>query len=118
MNRYVAEVSRLLSSVLDGTAATPTATRQAVLESAKRAVAEPDKPLRAGAVEPSLTRYVETVARHAYRVTDADVQALKDAGHSEEAIFDITVSAALGSALYRMERGMAALHTPPGDHRP
>jgi len=118
MNRFVAEVSRLLSSILDAPAATPTATRQAVLESAKRAVAEPDRPLREGAVATSLAPYVETVARHAYRVTDDDVQKLKNAGYSEDAIFDITVSAALGSALYRLERGMAALHTPPGEHRP
>lgn len=118
MNRFVAEVSRLLASILDAPAATPTETRQAVLESAKRAVAEPDRPLREGAVPTSLAPYVETVARHAYRVTDEDVQKLKNAGYSEEAIFDITVSAALGSALYRMERGMAALHTPPGEHRP
>src|SRR5690348_11227998 len=80
-NRYVAEVSRLLSSVLDSPAATPTATRSAVLQAAKRAVAEPGTPLRDGSVPPSLLPYVETVARHAYRVTDEDVQALKDAGH-------------------------------------
>lgn len=114
-NRFVADVSRLLSSVLDSPAATPMATRQAALEAAQRAVADPHTPLHHASLPSSLTRYVETVARHAYRVNDADVQALKDAGHGEEEIFDVTVSAAIGSALYRLERGMAALHGASGE---
>ena len=116
-HRYVAEVSRLLSSVLDSPAAAPSATRSAVLQAAKRAVAEPGTPLRDGSLPPSLLQYVETVARHAYRVTDEDVQKLKNAGHTEEEIFDVTVNAAIGSALYRLECGMAALHGTPGDDR-
>ena len=57
----------------------------------------------------ALAPYVEKVARHAYLVTDGDVAALRDAGHSEEAIFEITLSAALGAGMARLERGVAAL---------
>jgi len=57
----------------------------------------------------ALAPYVEKVARHAYLVTDADVVALRDAGYSEEAIFEITLSAALGAGMARLERGVAAL---------
>ena len=57
----------------------------------------------------ALALYVEKVARHAYLVTDADVAALRDAGYSEEAIFEITLSAALGAGMARLERGFAAL---------
>jgi alkylhydroperoxidase family enzyme len=40
---------------------------------------------------------------------DEDVAALKHAGLSENAIFEATASAALGAALARLERGLAAL---------
>jgi alkylhydroperoxidase family enzyme len=58
---------------------------------------------------PPLAAYVEKVARHAYKVTDADVAALQRDGHSDDALFEITVAAAVGAALLRLERGMAAL---------
>jgi alkylhydroperoxidase family enzyme len=49
------------------------------------------------------------VAHHAYRVTDADVAALRQAGHSDDSLFEITVAAAVGAALHRLDRGLAAL---------
>jgi len=57
----------------------------------------------------ALAAYVETVARHAYRVTDEQVAALLAAGYSEDAVFEVTVSTALGAGLARLERGLAAL---------
>jgi len=42
-------------------------------------------------------------------VTDADVAGLKDAGYSDDAIFEITVAASVGAAMHRLQRGMAAL---------
>lgn len=60
-------------------------------------------------VPPALTRFVDKVAQHAFRVTDDDVRALRQAGHSEDEIFEITASAALGAGLGRLERGLAAL---------
>jgi alkylhydroperoxidase family enzyme len=60
-------------------------------------------------VPEELTRYVDKVAKHAYKVTDADVEALHLAGYSEDAIFEITLSAALGAGLARLERGLEAL---------
>lgn len=49
------------------------------------------------------------VARHAYTVTDGDIAALREAGYSEDAIFEITLSAAVGAGLARLERGLAVL---------
>jgi alkylhydroperoxidase family enzyme len=60
-------------------------------------------------VPEELIRYVDKVAMHAYKVTDADVEALRHAGYSEDAIFEITLSAALGAGLARLERGLEAL---------
>jgi alkylhydroperoxidase family enzyme len=54
-------------------------------------------------------KYVQKVAKSAYTVTDEDVQLLLQAGYSEEAIFELTVSAALGAGLTRLKRGLASL---------
>ena len=65
--------------------------------------------MQRGALPAPVASYVDKVARHAYTVTDADVSALQQAGHSDDSIFEITVAATVGAALYRLERGMAAL---------
>jgi alkylhydroperoxidase family enzyme len=69
-----------------------------------RRAARPDRP-----APPEFAVYLEKVRLHAYRVTDADVQSLKDAGHSEDRIFEHTVSAAVAAGLARLEAGLAAL---------
>lgn len=59
---------------------------------------------------PELLRaYVDKVHRHAYEVTDEDVDALEHAGYSQDQLFEITVSAAVGAGLSRLERGLSAL---------
>lgn len=57
----------------------------------------------------ALRAFVDTVARHAYRITDEDVAALRRAGYGEDAIFELTASAAVGAGCGRLERGLAAL---------
>lgn len=57
----------------------------------------------------ALAEYVDTVALHAYKVSDQQVARLKKAGYSEDAIFEITIAAALGAGMGRLERGLAAL---------
>ena len=61
----------------------------------------------------NLAKYVDKVAQHAYKTTDADIENLLQTGYSEDAIFEITLSAALGAGLARLERGLAALK---GEH--
>ena len=53
--------------------------------------------------------YLDKVRQHAYTITDGDVQALKDAGHSEDEIFEHTVSAAAAAGLERLEAGLRTL---------
>ena len=53
--------------------------------------------------------YLDKVRRHAYTITDEDVQALKDAGHSEDEIFEHTVSAAAAAGLERLDAGLGTL---------
>jgi alkylhydroperoxidase family enzyme len=49
------------------------------------------------------------VRSNAYEITDADVQALKDAGYSEDVIFEQTVSVAVAAGLKRLEAGLGVL---------
>jgi hypothetical protein len=61
------------------------------------------------AVPPLLRPYVEKVARFAYKVTDDDIQTLLKNGYAEDALFEITVCAALGAGLGCLESGLTAL---------
>jgi hypothetical protein len=101
--RYDHFRKRLVDAVLNAPADTPEALRRAVLERAQ------EKPGVRGDLPASLTHYVDTVACHAYKVTDTDVAALQQAGQSDDSLFEITVAAAVGAALHRLDRGMAAL---------
>ena len=60
-------------------------------------------------VPETLQGYLDKVARHAYKVTDEDVEALRAAGYSEDQIFEATVSCALGACLRRLEAGLSAI---------
>lgn len=109
-SRYAALTQRLVDSVLAAPAHTPRELRRAVLARAARLgggrdwTAEP-----ANGVPAPLAGYADTVALHAYRVTDGDVVALQRAGNSDDSLFEVTVCAAVGAALGRLERGLAAL---------
>lgn len=76
-------------------------------------VAALEDAVRSGSTEPAaspaLARYIEKVRAHAYRVTDEDVHALRAEGASEEAIFEVTVRAALGEGLRRLRVGLRLL---------
>jgi hypothetical protein len=82
----------------------------------RRAISARTAALGGSPVEPSqppvpseLSALVEKIGRHAYKVTDEDIAQLKAAGFSEDALFEIVVSAAMGAGLARYERGMKAL---------
>jgi alkylhydroperoxidase family enzyme len=56
-----------------------------------------------------LSNYVDKVARNAFKVTDGDIKDLRDAGYSEDAIFELTLCAALGAGIARLDRAMTAM---------
>jgi alkylhydroperoxidase family enzyme len=76
---------------------------EALIEDLRRA-AQPDRP-----APPEFAVYLDKVRRHAYKVTDADVEALKDAGFSDDEIFEQTVSAAVAAGLERLDAGLRTL---------
>lgn len=60
-------------------------------------------------VPQTLAPFTEKVHRHAYRVVDADVAALRAAGYTEDEIFEATVAAAVGAGFARLDAGLRAL---------
>src|SRR5262245_36946628 len=107
MDRHRAWVERLRQAVLTGRGTTETALRQAV--EARAAVAGGRKGEAVGSIPPDIADFVDKVIRHAWQVTDEDVERLQRAGWSEDAIFELTIAAALGAGVGRLERGLAAL---------
>jgi len=94
---YPAELRRMIEALENTPGATAPALRRAVRD-------------RTAALPAEIAGYVEKVTLHAYRITDDDIAALKAAGYSEDAILEITYSAALGAGIARMDAGLAALH--------
>ena len=51
-----------------------------------------------------MAAYLEKVREHAYTVVDSDIETLKEAGFSEDEIFEQTVAAAIAEGLRRLDR--------------
>ncbi len=66
-----------------------------------RTAADPERP-----APEAMEAYLSKVRRHAYRVTDADVEALRADGFSEDEIFEQTVSAAVAEGLSRLDAAL------------
>lgn len=95
--RYDDYVEKLRASVTQSPGALPPDVRKAIVERDTRRI------------PPALAPYVIKVALHAYKVTDEDLVQLKRDGLTEDQIFEATAAAAVGAALLRLEKGMAAL---------
>ena len=59
--------------------------------------------------DPSMSAYLDKVRTGAYAVTDADVDAVKQAGFSEDEIFEQTVAVAVQEGLRRLDAGLGAV---------
>jgi alkylhydroperoxidase family enzyme len=84
----------VLRTVLDGPGATDPSLRYAAAEG----VGVPD----------DLKALVEKVHRHAYKVTDEEIAALQ-VKYSDDQLFEIIVSAAVGASRQRLMAGLKAL---------
>ena len=91
--------AQAVSAVCDAALRTPGATDPATRELAFTGV---------GDHEP-FTAYLAKVREASYRVTDADFTALSAAGLSEDAVFELTLAAALGAASRQLNAGLRAL---------
>ena len=95
--RYEELVAKVKAAVLESPGRLEPSVRRAI--ASRETAGVPD----------ALRAYADKVALHAYKVTDADIEGLLRAGFSEDEIFEVTASAALGAALARLERGLAVL---------
>lgn len=68
--------------------------------------------------DPLAQRYVETVRRHAYKLTDRHLEELARAGWTDGQVFELTVAAAFGAAKRRLDAGLAALGQTAGPRPP
>jgi hypothetical protein len=93
--RHADEVADLLFAVLHPSGSIEPSTREAAF--------------RGGELPPLFREYVDKILGESYRITDDDIKELLAAGYSQDAIFEITVSAALGAATQRLEAGLSAL---------
>jgi len=93
--RHAKQLAALLRAVLESPGATEPGVRQAIYR---------------GAPQDGLVgAYVEQVRSQSYRIRDEDVQGLLQSGMSQDAVFELTVVAALGAAAERLEVGMRAV---------
>jgi hypothetical protein len=106
-----AAFQQLRQAVLDGPGALSQDERQRIAAWS----ANPDQEPASQQMDEPLAKVLTKVTRHAYKVTDEDIQGLLDAGYAEDAVFEAVISAALGTAIGRYERGMAALRATKGE---
>lgn len=87
--------------------------RDRVLDSVLRGPGESDPALRVSVAErkdvpDELRDVVEKIHRHAYKVTDEDIGRLQTR-YSDDQLFELVVSAALGASRERLLAGLDAL---------
>lgn len=87
--------SSLVSGVLEGDGRASPETRRAAFDNS-------------GLPEPARS-FVDNVALHARSVTGADIDSLKNAGLSEDEIYEIVVCAAIGQATRQYRSALVAL---------
>lgn len=98
--RHADRMAELERAVFDSDGVTDRAARAAA------ALSEPE-------LAPQLAAYLERVRESSYRITDADLAMIRDAGCSEEEIFELTIAAALGAARARLDAGLRAIRSAP-----
>ncbi len=100
---FADKLEKLQTRVLDG---------PGVLESSRRRIAFEGGPLGDDLAD----RYVRTIHHSAYQLTERDIEELRRAGWTEDQIFELSISAALGAARQRLDAGLRAVEaarTPP-----
>jgi alkylhydroperoxidase family enzyme len=95
LGRLRARTEGLVRAILDGDGVTTPEARREAFDGTP--------------ADPMIGRYVALVRRHAYRITDGDVAALRATGLGEDAVFELTAAAALGAGMQRLRAGLALL---------
>lgn len=105
--RYTEQTRILRDAVLSSLGETDPIVRQAIEVQAAKLSGHVS--LLTTQLPSEVEHYVTKVALHAYKVTNEDIETLIEAGYSENAIFELTLSAALGAGMARLDIGLNAL---------
>jgi alkylhydroperoxidase family enzyme len=109
--RHAAHMQQMVDAVLSRPGDTDPTLRRAIEAWAAKLGGRPGA--KKAGIPAELTGYVTKVALHAYKTLDEDIEALRNAGYSEDAIFEMTLSIAIGAGQARLEHGLAALKGAP-----
>jgi hypothetical protein len=95
MSNITAARKALITRILEGDAKASRAQRHAAFDNA-------------GLPEP-VNMLIDKVTKHAYRVTDEDIDAAQASGLTEDHIFEMVVCAAIGQASRQYDTALVAL---------
>lgn len=109
MRRHFRHLRTMIEAVLRSPGATDPRLRQAIEARTAEISGRPPAGPAEVEIPAELAPLVDKIARHAHQVTEEDLDALRRAGYSDDALFEITVSGALGAGQARLHRGLAAL---------
>ena len=88
MSRHEGRIEALRAAVIDSKGALDSSIRRAAVED--------------GELPAEVAAYADRVRKQAHTVTDEDIEALRGIGYSDDEIFELTVSLALGAGLRRL----------------
>ena len=93
-------IDKAIASLLGAPGKTDTSLRQAVFDRVR---------LGTGAVPEDLKALVEKIADRPWSVSDEDFTRLREAGYSEDHIYELVLAAATGAGARRFEAGLRAI---------
>ena len=103
---YPPNVGKTIQALLTHSAVTSPEIRQSIFT---RTIQLTEGVQPAEVIPDELISFVDKIIFEAYRITDEDVHLLKNSGYTEDQIFEITLCAALGAGVTRIEKGLSAL---------
>ena len=107
--RHAEKINNLIDSVLNGPGHSDPRLRQKV--EYRVAAHTVDLSIEEARLPQEIADYADKIALHAYRVTDDDIKALLDAGYTEDAIFELTLSAALSAGMVDASKRTITMQT-------
>jgi len=93
-------VEKAIASLLGAPGETDTSLRQAIFDRVR---------LGTGEVLENLRSLVGKIADCPWSVSDEDITRLREAGHSEDHIYELVLAAAAGAGMRRFEAGLRAI---------
>jgi len=93
-------VEKAIASLLGAPGETGTSLRQAVFDHVR---------LGTGEVQENLRSLVGKIADCPWSVSDEDITRLREAGYSEDHIYELVLAAAAGAGMRRFEAGLRAM---------